>query len=118
MESRAELAVGQLLVDFQRRMAELDINFAELARRLGLSRARVSELFSGRQNPTVGTLMKVAEALGCYLRIELAPLALHPQFDDLRANLKLNYKRRNAVLRVSCRPGNYRQGRKYSLQSY
>jgi len=74
VESRLELVVGQLLVDFQRRMAALNINYAELARRLGLSRARVSELFSGRQNPTIGTLMKVAEALGCYLRIELALL--------------------------------------------
>jgi transcriptional regulator with XRE-family HTH domain len=115
MKNRADTIVGQLLVDFQRRMAELDINFAELARRLGLSRARVSELFSGRQNPTVGTLMKVAEALGCYLRIELAPLALNPQFNELRANLKLNYKRRNAVLRVSCRSRHHRHDR-YSSQ--
>jgi len=113
MESRAELAVGQLLVDFQRRMTELEINFAELARRLGLSRARVSELFSGRQNPTVSTLMKVAEALGCYLRIELAPLALQPLDNDLRANLKPNNKRRNAVLRVSCQPRHERHDRTY-----
>ena len=81
MQSRAQTAVGQLIFDYGRRMAELGMNFAELARRLGVSRARVSGLMSGRQNPTIGSLMRVAEILGCYLRIELAPLEL-PAADE------------------------------------
>jgi len=72
MTRSTESVVAELLADFRRRMTELGINFAELARRLGLSRARVSELFSARCNPTVGSLIRVAEVLGCQLRIELA----------------------------------------------
>ncbi len=48
---------------------------AELARRLGTSRAHVSALLRGRRNMTLRTLAEVAHALGRRVEISLAPLA-------------------------------------------
>ena len=114
-QTRAETAVAQLIFDFGRRLEQLGMNFAELARRLGVSRARVSELMSGRQNPTIGTLMKIAEIMGCYLRIELAPLEL-PVADEPFRSAVLSagesqrlQRRRSPVLRVAARAGKARK---------
>ena len=107
--SRAELAIAHLIFDYERRMAELGINFAEVARRMGVSRARVSGLMNGRQNPTIGTLMRIAEVMDCYLRIELAPLempASESSFAERRqaAGVKTpSQQLKSPVLRVSAR---------------
>jgi transcriptional regulator with XRE-family HTH domain len=104
MESKTEFAIGQLLLDFRLRMAELDINFAELARRLDLSRARVSELFRSRPNPTISTLDRIAEVLGCRLIIGLAP-AVTPIVGEARGDaMKPLQGRRSPVLRVTRQP--------------
>jgi transcriptional regulator with XRE-family HTH domain len=45
----------------------------ELASRLGVSRARVSQLASGEGNPTLRVLARIASALDHELFIELKP---------------------------------------------
>ncbi|HDQ99126.1 MAG TPA: XRE family transcriptional regulator [candidate division WOR-3 bacterium] len=57
--------------DVGRLMEERGINQAELARRLGVSRAYVTRLFHGTFNPTVETLAKVALALGARVELRL-----------------------------------------------
>lgn len=59
--------------DVGRLMAEQGINQAELARRLGVSRAYVTRLFNGTFNPTVETLTKVALALDARVELRLVP---------------------------------------------
>jgi transcriptional regulator with XRE-family HTH domain len=46
------------------RMARDNMSRAELARRAGISREYVRKLEGGMQDPTVGTLQKIAKALG------------------------------------------------------
>jgi len=52
-------------------MEEKNISRAELARRLGSSRAYITRLLDGSANMTVETLTRLSLALGCRLYIEL-----------------------------------------------
>lgn len=55
------------------RMQELGLRPADLARRLGVSRAFVSQLLNGKPNMTMRTLVGVAHALGERVEIQLRP---------------------------------------------
>ncbi len=59
-----------------RRMQEQNVTKAELARRLGKSRAYVTQMLSGTTNLTLRTLAEVAYALGAEVKLEAAPLQL------------------------------------------
>lgn len=54
-------------------MAEAGVNKAELARRLGKSRAYVTQLLGGRANMTVRTLADVAYALDAEVKLDARP---------------------------------------------
>lgn len=57
-----------------RLMEERKVKKAELARRLGKSRAYVTQMLSGSANLTVRTLAEVAYALGVEVKLEAVPL--------------------------------------------
>ena len=60
-----------------RLIAEMDaqgVSAAELARRMGTSRAWVSKVLQGENNLTVASMGKLAFALGLRVRADLAPL--------------------------------------------
>jgi transcriptional regulator with XRE-family HTH domain len=60
-----------------RLVAEMDaqgVSAAELARRMGTSRAWVSKVLRGENNLTVASMGKLAFALGLRVRADLAPL--------------------------------------------
>jgi transcriptional regulator with XRE-family HTH domain len=64
--------VDDLLVVFEAEMAASGVSQADIAKRLALSPARVSQIFSGNgQNFTAATIAKIARALGKVARIEL-----------------------------------------------
>ena len=44
-------------------------NMAELAEKVGCSRSFISQVEKGQANPSVATLKKIADALGCQLEI-------------------------------------------------
>jgi len=48
-------------------MEDQSVSKAELAQRLGLSKARISQLLGGSSNMTIGTLAEIAFALGLTL---------------------------------------------------
>jgi transcriptional regulator with XRE-family HTH domain len=50
-----------------------------LAQRLGVTESYVSQLMSGKSNPTVRTLARIGEVTGRPLRITLAPPTLSEQ---------------------------------------
>ena len=54
-------------------MKDLIINRAELASRLGVSRAFVTKLLNGNPNMTLKTMASVAKALGCAVNINFCP---------------------------------------------
>jgi transcriptional regulator with XRE-family HTH domain len=47
----------------------------ELAERAGMSQPAIAKLERGATNPTLATLSRCAEAVGCELRMELVPRA-------------------------------------------
>jgi transcriptional regulator with XRE-family HTH domain len=66
--------IDDLLVAFEEEMAVSGITQAELAKRLGLTSARVSQMFSGNgQNFTAGTIAKIAHAFGKVARVRFEP---------------------------------------------
>jgi transcriptional regulator with XRE-family HTH domain len=70
--------------DLCRVMAEKDVSRAELARRIGTSPAYVTKILRGTSNFTLSSMVRVAMALGCDLRIHLAPRgSLTRWYDDM-----------------------------------
>ncbi|MBN2081975.1 helix-turn-helix transcriptional regulator [bacterium] len=88
-ESIAEGIALDLALEFEKRRDELGLSYAEIARRMGVSRQRVHRLFSGTQNSTIGSLLKLALVLDCNLEINIA--AQVPEPDAVPAKKK-NHK--------------------------
>ena len=70
-EAIAEGLALDFIREIERRRDELGLSYAELARRMGVSRAYMSKLMSGTQNSTLGSLVKLALVLGCEVKISL-----------------------------------------------
>jgi transcriptional regulator with XRE-family HTH domain len=56
-------------------MDEQELNRAELARRVGVSKGHISQLLDGKSNMTLRTLARLMKALGHRAHIESEPLA-------------------------------------------
>jgi len=52
-----------------KRMKELRMNKAELARRLGVSKPFITKLLNGNPNMTIKTLVSIANALDCNVKV-------------------------------------------------
>ncbi|MDT0445597.1 helix-turn-helix domain-containing protein [Streptomyces johnsoniae] len=76
-----------------RRLRELrterGLSLSELARRSGLGKATLSELESGRRNPTLETLYALTTALRTHLTAVLAPATEHAEFSGSAVNAVL-----------------------------
>lgn len=64
--------VVELTEDLSRRMKEQKISRAELARRMGTSRAYITKLLSGDANFTLQTMVKLALAVNGVLHLHIA----------------------------------------------
>jgi len=77
-EFRKQYAIEGLVTEagefIARLMQQQGVTKAELARRLGKSRAYITQMLSGSTNLTVRTLAEVAYALGAEVRLEAAPV--------------------------------------------
>jgi len=77
-----EFRLEELILDFTekivQKMEEENISRAELARRLGVSRAFVTKLLNGNPNLTIKTMMSIADVLGCDLNIDIYPKGFTP----------------------------------------
>ena len=71
LEYKAEVAKLDFVSQTFDVMERLDINQAELARRLGCSRAWVSKFLHTNANPTIETMVKIAETLGGSLEVKM-----------------------------------------------
>jgi transcriptional regulator with XRE-family HTH domain len=90
LRQQPEYSAEGLVLDFigacEARRAELGFSYAELARRMGVSRAYISKLMQGTQQSSVGSLVKLATALGCEVRVQLV---LPPALGKRRPVLQL-----------------------------
>lgn len=64
--------IDDYVLDICRLMEEKKVSKAELARRLGTSRAYVTKLLGGNANFTLATMTKVAMALDAVVRVHVA----------------------------------------------
>lgn len=79
-----ELAILEVTEEVARRMEELELSRAELARRLGTSPAYVTKILRGDVNFTLATIVKLSRALKSELRVHLArPGSLTHWKDDV-----------------------------------
>jgi DNA-binding phage protein len=76
-EYRRLFAIESLVTDAAELVAQLmqdqRVNKAELARRLGKSRAWVTQLLSGRANMTIRTFAEAVYALGSQVKLDAQP---------------------------------------------
>ena len=68
----ADGPITEFAEDIWRLMEEQKVSRAELARRLGTSRAYVTKLLGGNANFTLETMTKVAMAFGCTVHVHVA----------------------------------------------
>lgn len=67
-----ELAVLDFTEDLQQRMEEQNVSRAELARRMGTSRAYITRLLGGDANFTLMTMVKLSMAVGGALHLHIS----------------------------------------------
>jgi transcriptional regulator with XRE-family HTH domain len=77
-----EASILEFTMDIGRLMQEQGISRAELARRLGTSRAYVTKLLGGNANFTLETMTKVAMALGAAVHVHVAARDARVQWKD------------------------------------
>jgi len=78
LRSTPEYKATGLAIDFivacERRRDELGLSYADVARKLGVTRARVNQLFSGECNMTLKTMQELADVLEMEIQITAEPL--------------------------------------------
>ena len=72
-----EFYTEEIILDFTEKivtvMEEMGINRAELARKLGVSKAFITKLLNGNPNLTIKTMVSLAKTLDRDLNIDLGP---------------------------------------------
>jgi plasmid maintenance system antidote protein VapI len=62
---------AQFLIEARARMRELGWTHGDLAKKLGISRPRVTELLSAKHSLTAKTMQRVTKALGCMANFKM-----------------------------------------------
>ena len=78
LEHKHELAIGAFTNAVARLMADQGLSQSNLARRLGVSRAHVSQLLQHKSSPPLRTMVQIANALGCDVVPNVAPCGFRP----------------------------------------
>ena len=68
----ADVAVSEFTRDLLARMRQKSVSRAELARRMGTSRAYITKLLGGNANFTIATMVRLAMALDGALHVHLS----------------------------------------------
>lgn len=78
VEYKHELAISAFTNAIARLMTDQGLSQSDLARRLGVSRAHVSQLLQHKSSPTLRTMVQIANALGCDVVPNVAPCGFRP----------------------------------------
>jgi transcriptional regulator with XRE-family HTH domain len=81
-EFHKELAILEFTEELSRVMEERYVSATELGRRIGTSQAYISRVLNGGANFTLGTMTKLAMALGMELKMHLAPARMVTMWRD------------------------------------
>ena len=77
--AKVAIEVGEQIVA---RMEERGMTQADLAREMGVSRARVSQILRGNDNLTLKSIVAVAIGLECRIELQLKPVELNSETAD------------------------------------
>jgi plasmid maintenance system antidote protein VapI len=77
-----EGAILEFTLELERRMKEQDISRAELARRMGTSRAYITKLLGGNANFTLMTMVKLSMAVGGALHLHISDREATTRWQD------------------------------------
>jgi len=77
-----EGAVMEFIMDLGRFMEEQKVSRAELARRIGTSRAYITKLLGGNANFTLMTMVKLAMALGGAVHVHISDQRAYTTWRD------------------------------------
>ena len=77
--AKVAIEVGEQIVA---RMEERGMTQADLAREMGVSRARVSQILRGNDNLTLKSIVAVAIGLECRVELQLKPVELKSETAD------------------------------------
>lgn len=84
------------IIDFNEKiiakMEELKVNRAELAKRLGVSKAFVTKMLNGNPNMTVKTMVAISLALDCQLYQDIYPRGFKVARKPLYVHTNKGYK--------------------------
>ena len=81
IEYKIESVAFDISVQIYKQMEKLGINKKDLAEKLNVSKSYITQLLKGKSNMTIETLIKVAEALGMTLQIELVEKTVNTEVD-------------------------------------
>lgn len=73
IDYQTELSIIDLNEKFIAKMEELKVSRAELAKRLGVSKAFITKVLNGNPNMTIKTIISIALALDCQLYQDIYP---------------------------------------------
>ena len=65
-----ELAIMQAMIDARKQSG---LTQKQLSERTGIAQSDISKMENGSANPSVRTLLRLADGLGMYLKIEFVP---------------------------------------------
>lgn len=80
-----EVAILEFTEELYRAMQEQGVTATELGRRIGSSQAYISRVLNGGANFTLGSMTKLAMALGLELKMHLAPTGSTTIWRDVHA---------------------------------
>ena len=101
-----DFAVERLILEFMgaihRQMEESNVTQEEMAQRMGVTQARVSQMLDFTGNVTVRTLGRAACALGCeWTEIKLSPVAEPDMSKEVKSLTEVNIKASTASAKKS-----------------
>jgi transcriptional regulator with XRE-family HTH domain len=102
-EFLAESLAFKLSLEIKERMKEAGLSQTDLSRRLGVSRAYVSQVLAGKTNMTVLSLAKIAKALGSGLVVDLYPVSGNGNRSKTGSRDSISRPRRKRRARVQLR---------------
>ncbi len=76
LERFTNKAIGTMLAG---RRAQLGLSQSQVAKMLGCHTVGISQIENGHRNATIRTMVRVAIALGCTLKVSLDPLPTKPK---------------------------------------
>lgn len=85
------------------RMEKINLSRAELAKRLGVSKAFVTKVLNGNPNLTLKTIVSISKALDCKVDIDLCPSGYETRkfFIQKQKDLNKNYFKKDFEPEIS-----------------